>query len=60
VIGNRVSIGSRSLINNSRKIGDDAVVCPVSIVTTSVPGRSMVSGNPARIARSAKVREAKP
>jgi acetyltransferase-like isoleucine patch superfamily enzyme len=35
-------------------------VCPVSIVTTSVPGRSMVSGNPARIARSAKVREAKP
>ena len=59
VIGNRVSVGSRSLINKGVRIGEDAIACPGSVVTASVPGKSMVSGNPARISRNTKGGEVK-
>ena len=60
VIGNRVSIGSRSLINKGVRIGKDAIVCPGSIVTASVPGATMVAGNPARVSKSSTGCEVKP
>ena len=47
-IGNRVCIGARSLITKGVTIGDDAVIAPGSIVTTSVRPGSIVSGNPSR------------
>lgn len=59
MIGNRVSIGSRSLINKGVRIGEDAIVCPGSIVSASVPGASIVSGNPARISRGSSDCEVK-
>ena len=60
VIGNRVSIGSRSFVNKGIRIGEDAIVCPGSIVTASVPGESVVYGNPARISKSSTGCEVKP
>jgi acetyltransferase-like isoleucine patch superfamily enzyme len=47
-IGNSVCIGARSLITKGVTIGDDAVIAPGSIVTTSVRPGSIVSGNPSR------------
>jgi len=47
VIGNRVSIGARSIITKGVNIGHDSIVAPGSIVRKSVPPRSLVFGNPA-------------
>ncbi len=47
-IGNSVSIGARSIITKGVTIGDDAVIVPGSIVTTSVKSGLIVSGNPSR------------
>ncbi len=47
-IGNSVSIGARSLITKGVAIGDNAVIAPGSIVTTSVKPGYLVFGNPAR------------
>lgn len=47
-IGNRVCIGARSYVTKGVSIGDDAIVLPGSIVTTSVKERTIVCGNPAR------------
>jgi acetyltransferase-like isoleucine patch superfamily enzyme len=51
-IGNRVSIGARSLISKGVSIGDDVIVCPGSVVTKSIPPQSIVVGNPARLVDS--------
>lgn len=47
-IGDRVSIGARSVICKGTVIGDDVLVYPGSIVSKSVPSGSVVWGNPAR------------
>jgi serine O-acetyltransferase len=48
-IGDRVHIGAQSIIVGKITIGDDAVICPGSFVTRSVPAQAMVAGNPAKI-----------
>jgi acetyltransferase-like isoleucine patch superfamily enzyme len=48
-IGNRVSIGARSLISKGVSIGDDVIVCPGSVVSKSIPSGSIVAGNPAKV-----------
>jgi acetyltransferase-like isoleucine patch superfamily enzyme len=47
-IGDRVSIGERSVVCKGTVIGDDVLVYPGSIVSKSVPSGSIVCGNPAR------------
>lgn len=51
-IGENCFIGGRSLILPGVEIGDDCVVGAGSVVTKSVPPRSVVAGNPARVIRS--------
>ncbi|WP_456388113.1 acyltransferase [Profundibacter sp.] len=50
-IGKNCFIGGRSLILPGVEIGDNCVIGAGSIVTKSVPSRSLVAGNPARILR---------
>ncbi len=51
-IGENCFIGGCSLILPGVEIGDNCVVGAGSVVTKSVPPRSLVAGNPARILRS--------
>jgi len=51
-IGKRCFIGARSIILPGIEIGDECVVGAGSVVTKSLPPRSLVAGNPARIIRS--------
>jgi acetyltransferase-like isoleucine patch superfamily enzyme len=51
-IGKNCFIGGSSLILPGVEIGDNCVVGAGSVVTKSVPPRSVVAGNPARILRS--------
>lgn len=48
-IGNYVYIGSGALIMPGVTIGDNALIAAGSVVTKSVPPRTVVAGNPARI-----------
>jgi acetyltransferase-like isoleucine patch superfamily enzyme len=48
-IGENCFIGGRSLILPGVEIGDNTVVGAGSVVTKSVPPRSVVAGNPARV-----------
>jgi serine O-acetyltransferase len=48
-IGNRVFIGSHSVVVGKITIGADAMICAGSVVTRSVPSRAVVMGNPARV-----------
>jgi acetyltransferase-like isoleucine patch superfamily enzyme len=47
LIGRKVSIGARSIIQKGVRIGDDAVICPGSVVVRSLPPGSVSHGNPA-------------
>ena len=47
-----VSIGSGSTILSNVTIGENAIVGAGSVVTKSVPGNTIVAGNPARFLRS--------
>lgn len=51
-IGANCFIGGSSLILPGVEIGDNCVVGAGSVVTKSVPPRSIVAGNPARVIRS--------
>lgn len=48
-VGENCFIGGRSIIMPGVEIGDNCVVGAGSIVTKSVPARSVVAGNPARV-----------
>jgi serine O-acetyltransferase len=49
VIGNRVWIGTNSIIVGAITIGDDVLIAPNCLVNTDIPSHSVVSGNPATI-----------
>jgi len=51
-VGKNCFIGGRSLILPGVEIGDNCVVGAGSVVTKSVPARSIVAGNPARVIAS--------
>ena len=51
-IGANCFIGGRSLILPGVEIGDHCVVGAGAVVTKSVPPRSLVAGNPARVLKS--------
>ncbi|WP_296099598.1 acyltransferase [uncultured Agrobacterium sp.] len=51
-IGKRCFIGARSIILPGIEIGDECIIGSGSVVTKSVPPRSLVAGNPAKIIRS--------
>lgn len=51
-IGQNCFIGGSSLILPGVEIGDNCVVGAGSVVTKSIPPKSLVAGNPARIMRS--------
>lgn len=51
-IGENCFIGGRSLILPGIEIGNNCVIGACSLVTKSMPPRSLVAGNPARILRS--------
>jgi acetyltransferase-like isoleucine patch superfamily enzyme len=50
-IGRNCFVGGRSMILPGVEIGDNCVIGAGSVVTRSVPPRSLVAGNPARILR---------
>lgn len=50
-IGREVWIGPGCILSGPIVIGDGATLLPQSFVRASVPGRAVVSGNPARIVR---------
>ena len=50
-IGRRCFIGARSIILPGIEIGDECVIGAGSVVTKSLPPRSLAAGNPARILR---------
>ena len=51
VIGNNVWIGSRAMILRGVTIGNHSVVGAGAVVTRSVPSRTVVAGNPAKVVR---------
>ncbi len=51
-VGRNCFIGGRSMILPGVEIGDGSIVGAGAVVTRSVPPRSLVAGNPARIIRS--------
>lgn len=51
VIGRNVWVGAGSLILKGVSIGDNTVIGASSVVTSSVPGNTIVAGNPAKVIR---------
>ena len=52
VVRKGATIGSGATILSGVEIGEDAIVGAGSVVTKSVPARTIVAGNPARVLRS--------
>ena len=50
-IGANVFIGTRSIILKGVTIGRESIIGAASVVTTDVPERSLVAGNPAQVIR---------
>jgi acetyltransferase-like isoleucine patch superfamily enzyme len=50
-IGDDVWIGARAIVLKGVEIGEGAVVAAGSVVTRSIPPRSLAAGNPARVIR---------
>jgi acetyltransferase-like isoleucine patch superfamily enzyme len=50
-IGNNVWLGSRAIILKGVTIGDHSVVGAGAVVTKSVPPKTIVAGNPAKVVR---------
>lgn len=48
-IGDRVWIGANAVVVGNIEIGDDVLIAPLSYVNFSVPAKSVVMGNPAKI-----------
>lgn len=48
-IGHRVWVGANSVILDGTEIGDDVIVSAGSIVSGSIPERSIIQGNPAKV-----------
>jgi virginiamycin A acetyltransferase len=48
-IGHRVWLGANSVVLDGAEIGDDCIVSAGSIVSGSIPPRSIVQGNPAKV-----------
>lgn len=48
-IGNKVWIGSNSIVVGNIKIGNNVLIAPLSYVNMDIPSNSIVIGNPARI-----------
>ena len=51
-IGKRCFIGARSIILPGIEIGDECVIGAGSVVTRSLPPRTLAAGNPARVIRN--------
>jgi acetyltransferase-like isoleucine patch superfamily enzyme len=51
-IGNRVSIGARSVITKGVTIGDEVMIYPGSIVNRNVPSSCTIVGNPGKPLRT--------
>lgn len=51
-VGKNCFIGGRSMILPGVEVGDNCVVGAGSVVTKSIPPRSLVAGNPAKVIRS--------
>ena len=49
VLGNRVWMGTNSVVVGNIKIGDNVLIAPNAFVNMDVPANSIVIGNPARI-----------
>ena len=49
IIGDRVWVGTGATILAGTTIGDQAVVAAGSVVTSDVPGGTVVGGNPAHV-----------
>jgi serine O-acetyltransferase len=49
LIGDRVYLGPHAIVIGKITIGDDALICPGTVVFRSVPPRAVVMGNPARV-----------
>lgn len=48
-IGNKVWIGTNSVIVGNITIGDDVLIAPLTLVNQDIPSHSVVSGNPCTI-----------
>ncbi|MFZ5975463.1 MAG: acyltransferase, partial [Bacillota bacterium] len=52
-IGYRAHIGAGAVIGQGVRVGDDAVVCPGSVVEKDVEAGMIVAGAPARVTGNA-------
>lgn len=59
-IGDRVSIGARSIIAKGVSVGDDVSIYPGSIVTRNIPAGLTIAGNPAKPLRVGAEPESQP
>ncbi len=57
IIGNKVWIGTNSVIVGKVEIGEDVLIAPGAFVNTDVPAHSVVIGNPAVIHHREKATE---